>query len=83
MIRSRKPNRDSLSTWPSPWWPLQIPLTEAVDRVMWIGEGQHSRESFTSVLPDTFKTGVCAPEVGRADRFLSDYLDMLHVSCGL
>lgn len=51
MNRSRKPNRDSLSTWPSPWWPLQILLAEAVDRIIWIGEGQHSRESFTSVLP--------------------------------
>jgi hypothetical protein len=39
MNRSRKPNRDSLSTWPSPWWPLQISLAETVDRTMWISEG--------------------------------------------
>jgi len=39
MNRSRKPDRDSLSTWPSPWWPLQIPLSEAVrpDHVGWRG----------------------------------------------
>jgi hypothetical protein len=62
MNRSRKPNRNSLSTWPLPWWRLQISLAERrnrPDHADWRRISIPAR-AFTSVPPEMFKTGVCA-----------------------